>query len=278
MTSRESLDRRSFLRTAGVLAGAAVAGPVLGLRTARAAEDGWVSLFDGESLDGWHLNPEPIWHGTGGSWRVEDGAIVGEQDPPGSGNGGILLTDAVYGDFELALELKPSWGIDSGLFVRATEKGEGYQVMVDYLNGGSVGSLYGEQIGGFGARRFSLVGETDDQGKLVSLSSRPNDQYDETPLRFAASADQWLEAWRIDDWNAMRVRVRGAIPVIETWINDVPVMDFDASAFAHPRYDRDAVAKTLGDRGRIALQVHGGADRWPTGAKTRWRNIRIRTI
>lgn len=278
MSIREQIDRRAFLRTSSLVAGAAMAGPLLGVNRVFAAEDEWVSLFNGKDLEGWHLNPERIWHGTGGNWRVEDGAIVGEQDPPGSGNGGILLTDSVYGDFELALELNPSWGIDSGLFVRATDKGEGFQVMVDYLNGGSVGFLYGEQIGGFGARRFSLVGETDDEGRLVSLTGRPNNAYDESPLTYAATAEEWLGAWRIGEWNTMVVRVQGAIPSIETWINDVRMMHFDAATFENPRYDRDAVVKALGDRGRIALQVHGGADRWPTGAQTRWRNIRIRSL
>ena len=45
---------------------------------------------------------------------VPDAAIVGEQDPPASGNGGILLTDRKFGDFELLLEMNPDWGIDSG--------------------------------------------------------------------------------------------------------------------------------------------------------------------
>ena len=56
-------------------------------------EEGFVSIFDGKTLNGWHKNPEAIGHGTGGQWTVEDGAITGQQDPPGSGNGGILLTE-----------------------------------------------------------------------------------------------------------------------------------------------------------------------------------------
>ena len=276
-----SMHRRSFLRTSGALAGAALAAPLLGARTwipGERADEAWTSLFNGENLEGWHLNPEKIWHGTGGQWRVEEGVIVGEQDPPGSGNGGILLTDEQFSDFELELDLNPSWGIDSGLFVRATDAGQGFQMMVDYLDGGSVGFLYGEQIGGFGARRFSLVGETDDAGNLVSLSTRPNEQYAASPLTHACTGEEWLAAWRINDWNTARVRVQGAIPIITTWINGTKVMEFDAATFEHSRYDRDEVAETLGSAGRIALQVHGGADRWPTGAATRWRNIRIRSI
>src|SRR5690242_17353271 len=97
----------------------ATAGPVES-KAAADDEQGWVVLFDGKTLDGWHKNPEKIGHGTGGHWAVEDGAITGEQDPPGSGNGGILLTDRTFGDFELSIDMKPDWGVCSGLFIRST--------------------------------------------------------------------------------------------------------------------------------------------------------------
>jgi hypothetical protein len=70
----------------------------------------WIPLFNGKDLTGWHKNPEKIGHGTGGHWHVEEGGVLaGEQDPPGSGNGGILLTDRKFENFELSLEMKPSW-------------------------------------------------------------------------------------------------------------------------------------------------------------------------
>src|SRR6188508_2545770 len=81
--------------------------------TPAAAEEGWIELFDGKTLNGWHKNPQKIGHGTGGQWTVEDGAIVGQQDPPGSGNGGILLTDRKFKNFEVMIDLKPDWGICS---------------------------------------------------------------------------------------------------------------------------------------------------------------------
>src|SRR6059058_5871324 len=81
--------------------------------------------------------PMRIGHGTGGNWQVEDGTITGEQDPPGSGNGGILLTDRKFGDFELSIDLKPDWGICYGLFVRANDRGQGLQMMVDYHDAGN---------------------------------------------------------------------------------------------------------------------------------------------
>jgi hypothetical protein len=76
------------------------------------------SLFNGRDLAGWHVNRKRVGHGTGGRWEVEDGAITGGQDPPG--NGGLLFSDGTYGDFELSVEIRPDWGIDSGLFVRST--------------------------------------------------------------------------------------------------------------------------------------------------------------
>src|SRR5689334_13166732 len=102
------------------------------LLSAARAEEGYIELFDGKTLNGWHKNPEKIGHGTGGQWTVEDGAITGQQDPPRSGNGGILLTDKKFGNFEVMIDLKPDWGVCSGFFVRSTDKGQCLQMMVDY--------------------------------------------------------------------------------------------------------------------------------------------------
>ena len=105
------------------------------------AKGAWIELFDGNSLKGWHKNPKRIGHGTGGIWRAEDGAITGEQDPPGSGNGGILLTDRKFGDFELEIDMMPDWGVCSGLFLRGNDLGQCIQMMVDYHDAGNVGHL-----------------------------------------------------------------------------------------------------------------------------------------
>src|SRR6187431_2681633 len=45
-------------------------------------EEGFVSIFDGKSLDGWWKHDKvPKFH-VGGKWEVVDGMIVGDQDPP----------------------------------------------------------------------------------------------------------------------------------------------------------------------------------------------------
>ena len=106
----------------------------------------WLDLFDGKSLTGWIVS-EKTGHGKGGKWEVVEGAIEGDQDSPGSG--GILMTEKEYGDFVLEMEINPDWGSDSGIFLRSGEDGKAYQVMVDYREGGNVGGVYGEGIGGF---------------------------------------------------------------------------------------------------------------------------------
>ena len=271
-------SRRNFLKSTFVLAPTLSLPSLITQKKTGIDEDDFITLFDGSSLEGWHKNPEKIGHGTGGTWMVEGGIITGEQDPPGSGNGGILLTDQKFADFELQLEIMPDFGIDSGLFFRATDIGQGFQMMVDYLQGGVVGQIYGEQIGGFAASSLRLQGTTEDNGKLTSLNAEPNENQTNNPMTYAITPEDWVRAWKINDWNRIRVVCVGDYPVIKIWINDALVSDFNGATFEHPRYNREEVKKILGREGSIALQVHGGARRWATGAKSRWRNIRVRPL
>src|SRR5664279_2681311 len=93
-------------------------------------DKGFVKIFDGKTLTGWHVSAQTGHSGasknkSGGRWVVEDGAIIGSQDIPG--NGGIIITDKLYGNFEVALEMNNDFAPDSGLFLRSTEKGQAYQ-------------------------------------------------------------------------------------------------------------------------------------------------------
>jgi hypothetical protein len=136
----QSVNRAEFLRVA--------AGLIVTCRQAGANQfdSGFRSLFNGRDLTNWHKNRDKIWHGTGGSWTVEQGAITGEQDPPGSGNGGLLLTDRKFRDFEVVFDAMPDWGVDSGFFLRSNDKGQAYQVMIDYYENGNIGEVFREGL------------------------------------------------------------------------------------------------------------------------------------
>lgn len=275
-TSRPT-SRRSFLETSAAMSVAAAAAPSLhALAYAAPAAADWVELFDGKSLAGWHKNPQRIGHGTGGVWRVEEGTITGEQDPPGSGNGGILLTDRKFGDFELEISIKPDWGVCSGLFLRANDRGQCIQMMVDYHDAGNVGHLYGEGTGGWNTRTYDVNGKYDDQKKLIGYTTANPKTTAAAGLLQSCTPDEWLKAWKLDDWNQVKVRCVGKHPRITTWINGLQVCEFDGAASTVERYQKDEVLKSLSAEGSIAVQVHGGKG-WPDGAKCRWKSIRIRS-
>ena len=262
-------SRREFVQTsAGLATVAALSG------TAAALEPKDSVLFNGKDLSGWHKNPQKIGHGTGGIWAVEDGAIAGEQDPPGSGNGGILLTDKEYDNFVLSIDLKPDWGVCSGLFLRSNDKGQCIQMMVDYHDRGNVGHIYGEGTGGFNTRAFDIDGVYEDK-KLVKLKATEGKKAADVGLEYTCTPEEWLKAWKVNDWNTAKVSVEGGdYPRVTTWINGLKVCTWDASKSNVKGYDKEKVLQTLSGKGRVAVQVHGGKG-WPTGAKCRWKNISI---
>lgn len=281
----ETTNRRQFL--AGML-GAGLGALSHDVAWAEAemppVERGFVRLFNGRDLQGWHTNVQKIVHGRGGSWQVEQGAITGEQDPPGSGNGGMLMTDGEYGDFELLLELAPDWGIDSGVFLRTNPQGECFQVYVDYREHGNVGWISTETPTGgkrMIIRPFNIFGTIDDQGVPTGFTTKPDERdiaWKPDYLVYSATPEAWLKTWKIGGWNTLRIRCVGEYPHITTWVNNTKMAEFDGSTCPQPDYNKDDMLRKLGRKGPIALQVHGGKTLWPVGAKCRWRNIRIRTL
>lgn len=271
-------NRRDFLKTtATATAGATLATTLHSLAYSAEKKSEWKELFDGKTLKGWHKNPEKIGHGTGGIWRAEGGAITGEQDPPGSGNGGILLTDEKFGDFEVMIDMKPDWGVCSGFFLRGNDKGQCIQMMVDYHDAGNVGHLYGEGTSGWNTRCFDINGKYDDDKKLVGITTDKHQSASDVSLIHTCTPEEWVKAWKINDWNTAKVRCVGKYPQITTWINGLKVCEFDGEKATTERYDKENIFKTLGPSGSIAVQVHGGKG-WPNGAKCAWKNIKIREV
>ncbi|MFN8006299.1 MAG: DUF1080 domain-containing protein [Terriglobia bacterium] len=221
-------------------------------------EPGFRYLFNGKNLKGWHKNPTKIHHGTGGSWTVVNGAIVGQQDPPGSGNGGILLTDQKFGNFEVIFEVKPTWGMDSGFFLRSTEMGQCYQIMVDYYENGDVGEIYRERLDGMTNRTFLLEGVFSDAQKktLVAVNAVQAPRNDKgAGGRPFFKLEDWPHIWKINDWNTIRAKVEGNPPHIVSYINGTLVTDYTSEK---------KFEGTLEDRGYLGL---AGSRRRP-GEKT----------
>lgn len=275
----------------------------------------WRSLFDGTSLSGWHAQPRI--YGTsypGGPsviefftergwpipvepennpalWSVENGEIVGRQSAPGSGYGGYLVTDEKFGDFELELEARPDWPADTGIIVRRRlDDWTGFQILLDHRDHGGIGGFFGNGLGTFHILPFAIRGKKDADGNVVGLEpDDPETSFEPvTPEKLAqltrhCTVEEFLDVWRWDDWNTMRIRVKGALPLITVWINDLLVAEIDAAKLKWRNYDPAAVQDYLGTSGHIALEVHDtdhmmGEGRWGRDSRCRWRNIRIREL
>jgi hypothetical protein len=266
------MTRRNFVKTC------AAAGGLLAADSWAGQE--WKSLFDGQSLSGWHKPAKRIGHGAGGRWTVEEGVLVGEQDPPGSGNGGLLLSDEKFGDFELQIEIRPDWRPDTGVFFRCTEEGHGFQMYVDYHEDGNVGHLRGEMPGNFAMKPFQLHARLGVDGRPEGFTTTIDPRAKKWPkgvYEYSCAPEEWVKAWQLSDWNSARIRCAGRIPQITTWINDLKVCHWNGETSSLPEYDKERVYRILGAQGAIGLQVHGGKG-WPAGAKCRWRNIRIKRL
>jgi len=169
-----------------LFAGLAVCGTIALADSSGGIPQGSTSIFDGKDLNGWHVS-QIMHHGTTPSVTVQDGMIVLAQKP--YGQGGLLLSDKKYKNFELYVEAKPDYGCNGGIFFRSNEEGMAYQI---------------ELIGG--AARGDLLGE------LVRLGTN-------------VKASDIDKVWKNNDWNAFRLRVTGDAPHITLWVNGVQMWD-----------------------------------------------------
>lgn len=79
-------------------------------------DSGWISLFNGETLNGWHTFGDTF---ADSAWHVENGAIHLDaskiDNDENTINGGDLLTDEQYSNFDLKLQWKISKAGNSGI-------------------------------------------------------------------------------------------------------------------------------------------------------------------
>lgn len=104
--------RRGAWACAAIAFACGAAGSLNWVAAADGDEAGFVSLFDGKTLDGWV--------GAKESYKVEDGSIVCV-----TGSQGNLLTAKEYGDFVLRFDFKLTAGANNGLGIRCPLQAQG---------------------------------------------------------------------------------------------------------------------------------------------------------
>ncbi len=212
-----------------------------GSKNNRSSEEG-VKIFNGRDLTGWHISRSSH-QGTTGNFHVEDGAIVLKQNP--YGQGGVLLTDRKYKNFELYVEVKIDSFCNGGIFLRSTESGQAYQV--ELAVPGANGDLFGERM------EISLPGK----------------------------ASGIANVWRPDDWNSFRIRMMGEVPRVILWVNDVQMWDVQQP---QNDFTAGATEGMIGLQSHWSAQylpTPGGFNMpgaWRPGAAHRFRNIRIKEL
>jgi len=211
-----------------------------------AEEEGFVPIFDGETLDGW------VQHGGEAIYHVEDGTIVGTA-VAGTPNS-FLCTEKDYSDFILELELKVDDHLNSGIQIRSHVFDEpttasfpgpdgemktvripagrvhGYQVEVDPTDRAYSGGIYDEGRRGW---LYDLSGDDKQEAR---------------------------DSFKREEWNHYRIEAIG--DRIRAWINDVPVAD---------------LTDEMDPSGFIGLQVHSVRDDM-AGKEIRFRNIKIKEV
>jgi Domain of Unknown Function (DUF1080) len=205
--------------------------------------EGFVPLFNGNDLTGWHglktMDPRKF-EALGGDekakaladgaedlkkhWRVEDGVIIND------GQGAYLTTDKDYGDVELLVDFKIDPKGDSGVYLRGTPQ---------------------VQIWDFSEPRYARMGADKGSGGLWNNAAG------------APGKDPLVKADKpIGEWNTFRIIQVGARTTI--FLNDKLVVDHATLA----NYWNQSLP--IPARGPIQLQTHDH--------EIFWRNIAAHEI
>lgn len=211
---------------------------------AAAAEQGFVPLFDGQTLDGWRA-------GDPSYWTVEDGAITGRitEDHPGTVNQYLVWEGGDLADFELKLEsrLNGDGKINNGFQFRSRELPDhdvcGYQVD-NNLGTPWLVRLYDE----YGRHDLALRGERAAFDESGARSVEPVHD---------AAGDPWF---RLEDWHEYHLVCVGGRITLH--------VDGRLAAEIHDNDPRRAEPQ-----GIFALQLHSGP---PT--EVQFRNIRVKIL
>jgi len=217
-----------------------------GSLTAMAQDDGWVSIFDGKTLDKWDGNPD--------FWRVEDGTITGQTtaDKPTKGNTFIIWRGGELADFELTLDYKIVGG-NSGIQYRSFEVENNKWVIGGYQGDFEAGDtysgiLYGERYRGILANRGqkTVLKKVDGKFKVEVVGSVGDTKEIQSKIKK-------------EDWNKYRIVASGFH--FQHFINDVATIDC---------VDEDDAKRA---KGVLALQLHAGPP-----MKVQFKNIKVKHL
>ncbi len=226
-------------------------------------DDGFISIFDGKSLENWE--------GDSNYWRVEDGNLVGEVTPATllDKNTFIIWKGGQPADFELELEFKIEEAGNSGINYRSERLDSvpfalrGYQADIDGKNT-YTGQNYEER------KRTTLAY----RGELVSISSQPNPNepgsleanlknnawQSREVLASLGDSDSLKTKINSGNWNSCRLVIKGTH--LQHYVNDILMSDVT---------DNDTINRKLS--GHLGVQVHVGPP-----MKVQYRNIRLKQL
>jgi hypothetical protein len=206
---------------------------------------GFVSIFDGTSLQGWDGDPR--------YWRVENGEIVGETTPsnPVTLNNFLIWRGGTLRDFELKLEFRMN-GSNSGIQYRSAELPsvgkwvlKGYQADIDFTQN-YLGNVHDERGRGVLSRR----------GEVTRLVDGPTFKVVGT----IADGTLLRGVMNVGGWNHYHIIARGAV-----------LLQFLNRQLVSVAIDEDS--KHFTAEGVLGFQMHTGPP-----FKIQFRNILFRKL
>lgn len=202
------------------------------------AADRAIPLFDGKTLNGWRVAAKPRDRDRG-YWRVQDGLITCDSRGRADHDYVWLIHETEYADFDLTLKVRS---------FRESPGNSGVQVRSRYDE--AAGWLDGPQIDIHPPapwRTGLIYDETREYKRWISPSLKDwRIEQSQGPKTW-----KWLHSDEGGGWNDLRILCLGTR--IRTWVNGLPVTDFDGRGIlddeAHRRHN-------VGMKGHIALQLH----------------------